>query len=216
MNEDVKIINAFSEEEKIVEMRDKKEDRLIKWIGVVLGILGTLGGLAGAGYGILTYEQATEKEAFDRQEALAHQKYVEQVRQKERNNKEIRDTIAEQRAAFDSALYAMVQIRLERRKIENLCLVDLSKIDNKTILLALINKRAENTYALVKAIGDSRIADFANINLKLSDYANWDEKVTVQEICSGKGPSNEEYQEKETEITLEINKIINKEEESIK
>ena len=131
---------------------------------------------------------------------LQHEKYVEVVRQQDVEDKKLERLENKRQAACNAVLSAVTDLREVVYEIREQCEAYPKKMNEEAFLLEskfLLKKREVE---LMKALGLAVFSFSEKINEEVIKFNNWQHSFNAADICSGKAPSDDEYEAKGNKV----------------
>lgn len=166
-------------------------------------------GIVTAVIGILTYATSAYFEYQHKRDIAAEHKL-------EVSNTNLTELLSKQQVAYQQVVSAITKIRQVRTDILLTCKRFPEKINDKQFLLDSDIAIYAAGYNLILAQG---LADFVFVDAirnQIKEFNVWEISTTADEICSGKAPSDREYEKKQTAIESVMQKTIQDTKEFIK
>jgi hypothetical protein len=153
-------------------------------------------------------DQRRQQETLVHQkEALEQQKYVEQARRIEAENRTVRDAIKEQQLAYRTIDHALLHVRNVRRNIITLCKLNPQLAADRVFIQENTIKRNDASFNLMYSMTFAYANFSESIYRRIDQYIDYDWSFTIEDICSGKS-SSATYQRYTTELKEAMEKEI--------
>lgn len=119
-----------------------------------------------------------------------------------------KDFVRQQKEVFAAVNSNIATMRYLRSELHLTCQIKPDTINNVDLLLSHDIQRAKIGYDLVMNAGLSHLVYSEEIGKLITEFNNWEWNYTARTVCEGKGPSDDDYENKQIAISQAMEAAI--------
>ena len=128
----------------------------------------------------------------------------------------VKDFVRQQKEVFATVNSNIATMRYLRSELHLTCQTKPDTINNVDLLLAHDIQRAKVGYDLVMNTGLSHLVYSEEIGKLITEFNNWEWNYNARTVCEGKGPSDDDYENKQIVISQAMEAAIKLKEKELR